>query len=247
MSFIKLFDYTQPVVAGATILGIALVSLGGIAGVTAYQLKTSGDTVAVTGSARATVTSDFARLVVTLETKTGLTEQQVGFKTLDTGVSRIKTALLEKGFSDIESPAGMSNADYYYPPQSGPVMTGYTVTRQVIVRSDNVGAMQELANTIGTFSGVGYTVSMNGLELTYRKLDTTRVELLSLAIKDAQARATAIASESDRSVGALRSSASGVVQVLPKGGVDVSDYGTYDTTSVEKEVMVTVRASFALD
>jgi hypothetical protein len=35
--------------------------------------------------------------------------------------------------------------------------------------------------------------------------------------------------------------------VLPKGGVDVSDYGTYDTSSMEKEVMVTVRATFALD
>jgi hypothetical protein len=28
---------------------------------------------------------------------------------------------------------------------------------------------------------------------------------------------------------------------LPKGGVDVSDYGMYDTQSFEKEIMVTAR------
>ncbi len=247
MSWTKLFDYAQPVVAGATILGFSLMALGGIGGLTAYHIKTASDTVAVTGSARTAVTADFGRLVVTLETKTGLDDQATGFRLLDTATARIVGVLKDRGYTDVEIPAGMSNPNYYYPPQSGPVMTGYSVTRQVIVRSEDVAQMQELANAIGTFSGAGYTVAMNGLELTYRKLDETRVLLLSQAIADAKARATAIASESGREVGALRSSASGVVQVLPKGGVDVSDYGTYDTSSMEKEVMVTVRATFALD
>jgi hypothetical protein len=47
-------------------------------------------------------------------------------------------------------------------------------------------------------------------------------------------------------VGALRSASSGVVQVLPEGGVEISDYGTYDTQNINKEVMVTVRADFSL-
>jgi hypothetical protein len=73
-----------------------------------------------------------------------------------------------------------------------------------------------------------------------------RVALLSSAIKDAGARAAAIAKESGRSVGTLRSASGGVVQVLPQGGVDISDYGTYDTQSKQKEVMVTIRAMFSL-
>ncbi len=38
----------------------------------------------------------------------------------------------------------------------------------------------------------------------------------------------------------------GVVQVLPPSSTEVSDYGAYDTSSIEKEVMVTVKASFRL-
>jgi hypothetical protein len=73
-----------------------------------------------------------------------------------------------------------------------------------------------------------------------------RVELLSEAIKDAKARAEAIAKESGRQVGELREATGGVVQVLSQGGVDISDSGSYDTESLNKEVMVTVRATFEL-
>ena len=44
-----------------------------------------------------------------------------------------------------------------------------------------------------------------------------------------------------------RAAASGVVQVLPKGSLEISDYGSYDTSSIEKEVMVTVRATFTIE
>jgi hypothetical protein len=84
------------------------------------------------------------------------------------------------------------------------------------------------------------------LELTYSKLAEMRVQLLSKAIKDAEERAQAIAKESGRTVGMLRKATSGVVQVLPAGGIEVSDYGSYDTQSLNKEVMVTVRADFSL-
>jgi hypothetical protein len=39
----------------------------------------------------------------------------------------------------------------------------------------------------------------------------------------------------------------GVMQFLAADGIEVSDYGSYDTSSLNKEVMVTVRASFSLE
>lgn len=33
---------------------------------------------------------------------------------------------------------------------------------------------------------------------------------------------------------------------MPVGAVEISDYGSYDTSGIEKEVMVTVKASFGL-
>jgi hypothetical protein len=73
-----------------------------------------------------------------------------------------------------------------------------------------------------------------------------RVKLLTEAVKDATLRANAIAENSGRGVGELRNAVGGVVQVLPAGGIEVSDYGSYDTVSLNKEVMVTTRATFGL-
>ncbi|HPO83031.1 MAG TPA: SIMPL domain-containing protein, partial [bacterium] len=66
------------------------------------------------------------------------------------------------------------------------------------------------------------------------------------AMNDAKARAEKIAQSSGQGVGSLRSASMGVVQVLEPNSTEVSDYGSYDTSTIEKEVMVTVRATFLL-
>ena len=242
----KLFDYSVPLVAAATILVVGGIIIAGIAAYTAYDIKLSRDSVEVTGSAREAVVADTARWVLNLETRTGVQDQQTGYTRLEEAVGRITEYLTEQGFTDFETPAVTSYPNYVYPQYGEPTMTGYSVSRQVIVRSSDVAKISELANNIEPFTGSNYNVSTYSLELTYSKLDEMRVTLLSEAIKDAKARAQAIASESGRSIGVLRNASSGVVQVLPQGGIDISDYGMYDTQSLNKEVMVTVPATFEL-
>ncbi len=246
MNIKKLFDYSVPLVAAATVLAVAAVVVAGIGAYTTYDIKLSRDNVEVTGSAKEAVVADRARLVINLETKTGGGDQQAGYTRLEAATGKITAYLQSQGFGDFETPSITSFPNYTYPQYGEPVFTGFTVSRQIILRSDNISGISALANSIEPFTGSNYTVTTQSLELTYSKLDEMRVTLLSEAIKDAKARAEAIASESGRSVGALRSATSGVVQVLPEGGVDISDYGMYDTQSVRKEVMVTVRATFEL-
>jgi hypothetical protein len=71
-----------------------------------------------------------------------------------------------------------------------------------------------------------------------------RVSLLGEAVKDAEARAKIIAQSGHRNLGVLTTASMGVVQVLTPNSTDVSDYGSYDTSSQNKEVMITVRATF---
>lgn len=246
MNLRKLFDYSVPMVAAATVLVIGAIIVTGIASYTAYDIKLSRDSIEVTGSAKKAVVADTARWVINLETKTGPNDQQTGYSRLESATNQITSYLREQGFEDFETPAVTSYANYTYPQYGEPQFTGFSVNRQVIVRSSDVERISTLANTIEPFVGPNYTVSTQLLELTYSKLDEMRVELLSEAIKDAQARAEAIAQESGRGVGVLRNASSGVVQVLPQGGIDISDYGMYDTQSMHKEVMVTVRATFEL-
>lgn len=246
MNIKKLFDYSQPLVAAATVLALGAVVLGLIAASTAYKIRVAGDTVVVTGSARRAVVADFARWTIHLETKTSVTDQQSGLNRLEAASKQITAYLAKAGFTDVEAPTANVFPNNIYPQNSEPILTGYTVSRDITVRTTDLDRVTDLANNIGPLTGAGYNVSTGNLELTYQKLDQMRVELLAEAITDAKARAGAIATESGRTVGALKEASSGVVQVLPQGGVEVSDYGTYDTQSRSKDVMVTLRATFSL-
>lgn len=246
MSVRRLFDYSVPLVAAATILIIGAIIVACIGAYTAYDIKLSRDNVEVTGSAKEAVVADTARLIINLDTRTGITDQRFGYARLEGASEKIVAYLESQGFTDYETPSMTSYPNYTYPQYGEPVFTGYSVNRQIIVRSNNIDSISTLANNIEPFTGTNYNVTIQSLELTYSKLDEMRVKLLSEAIKDAKARAEAIAKESGRSVGVLRNASSGVVQVLPQGGIDISDYGMYDTQSRNKEVMVTVRATFEL-
>jgi uncharacterized protein len=247
MNFKKLFDYSEPRVAAMTLLVVAVLISVFYGAQVLYDIKLAGDTVEVTGSAKQAVVADRARMVIMLETKTSLSDQSAGTARLQKAVDSVVAYLTAEGFTEYETPAGYVNTDYYYPQNSAPVQTGYTISRSVIVRTDEIEKLTLLANDTGPLSGTGYTVVVQGVELTYSKLDEMRVALLTDAIQDATDRANAIAAESGRGVGLLRNATGGVVQVLPAGGVDISDYGSYDTSSLNKDIMVTVRATFGLE
>jgi len=246
MNFKRLFDYSQPLVAAITILvaGLFIIVLYGSQVV--YTIVKGGDTIEVTGSAKEAVIADTARLSISIEVKTGIDGREQGTVLVEKAVKKVTTYLTSQGLTGFETPAGTTNATYYYPQNSEAVQTGHSVYRSVVVLGTNIETLTRLANDLSVVSGEGYLVTSGGLELTYSKLDEIRVRLLTEAIKDATERAKAIALDSGRSVGPLKNAVGGVVQVLPQGGVDISDYGSYDTTSLNKEVMVTTRATFEL-
>lgn len=246
MDIKKLLNFNEPLVSGATLIGFSIILATVVGSYSLYRTKVLGDTIEITGSAKESVTSDYSRWTISLDTKTGITNQQSGLDRLDKARAKVISYLESVGMSDIESPSAYVSADYSYPEGMAPIHTGYTVSRQIYVRSADVMRITELANNLEPLSGFGYNVTTQGVELTYQKLPEMRVRLLSGAIADARARAEAIARETDRSVSALKSATGGVVQVLPRGGVEISDYGSYDTQNMEKDVMVTVRAVFRL-
>ncbi len=247
MNFKKLFDYSQPMVAAMTLFVVTLIGLAYFGSQVVYNLKLANDTIEVTGSAKQSVVADRGRLVINLEAKTGLQNQNEGVRNLETAISNITKYLSDKNMTDIETPAGSTNATYYYPERGEAIQTGYSMTRSVIVRGTDLATLSQLANNTAPLNGNGYTVSVYGLELTYSKLDEMRVSLLSDAIADAKDRAEAIAANTGRGVGPLRNATGGVVQVLSQGSIDVSDYGSYDTSSMNKDVMVTARVTFGLE
>lgn len=57
----KLFDYSQPIVAGATVLTVGAIAVAIIGAYTVLGVVHARDAVEVTGSAKQTVAADTAR------------------------------------------------------------------------------------------------------------------------------------------------------------------------------------------
>jgi hypothetical protein len=77
-------------------------------------------------------------------------------------------------------------------------------------------------------------------------LSDIKLELLAEATKDAQKRALEIAKNSNVRLGNVTSLRVGVFQITEPFSTEVSDYGMYNTRTKQKDITVTVRASFKI-
>ncbi len=226
------------------ILGASLIITGIIIANSLLSIKKLDNVIAVSGSAKQTVKADsahwtgnFSRTIVKDKIKDGYTAMKNDEKL-------VRTFFEAQGFKEVEiSPVFMN--EVYKSDQNAP--TEYNLVQNVEVKSDDVQKMKDLAKNSDKLAEQGIIFSANPVEYYYSKLPDLRVSLLPEAIKDAKARAEAIAQSSGKQVETVKSVTMGVVQVMAAGSTtDVSDYGTYDTSSVDKEVMITVKTTFGL-
>jgi uncharacterized protein len=228
------------------ILGAAIIAAAAVFGVFFYFARTSpaGDVLAVTGSVKARVTSDQAKLVIAITRTATNRTLSTGYDEMAKDAEAVKSLLKNGGFEDKninEVPVSMNQVF----DQSGPT-DRYQFNETITLQSSDIAKVTDIYKKVTGLSAQGMIVSVQSLEYYYSKLPDLRVSLLADAIKDAKSRAAKVAEGTGRRVGEVQAASIGVVQVLAPNSVDISDYGSYDTSSIEKDVMVTVKASFRL-
>ncbi|MCK9344907.1 MAG: SIMPL domain-containing protein [Candidatus Pacebacteria bacterium] len=231
----------------ARTIGSALILSAAVFGAFYYnaQSVSQSDVLSVTGSTKETVDADQAKLIISLLRTVSQGSLSSGNISIarDRGIVRALLAKHEVAETEIsEGPVSM-NQMYSNDQATNP---HYELRQTIIVQSADIQKVTNIAKVVPDLTAQGAIVSVGSLEYYYSKLPEKRVALLSGAIKDAQARAQMIAESTGRKVGNIRSASSGVVQVLPINSIEVSDYGSYDTSSIKKDIMVTVKASFSL-
>jgi hypothetical protein len=232
----------------ALILGASLVIAVIIGGIFVKSIRNSSNTLTSTGSAKMHVVSDSAKFsgsVVAYGTQIQLPSR---YQEIDTNTAKVKAYLLEKGATEEEiSIAPVTLIEQYnYSSNSANEPKQYQLNQVITVNSTDVKLVTDIADGISEIAKKGVLFQTNGAQYLYSKLADLRISLLGDAIKDAKARVGEIAKASSAKVGNLKSATSGVVQVLAQNSIDTSDYGTYDTSTIEKDVMVTVRATFVI-
>lgn len=229
------------------IIGTSLVLSAIIGAYTFYAVRSFDNTLSVTGSAKQQVTSDTVKWTGMFMRTIKVSGMRSGYEQMAKDLAAVKQFLQEEGIPTQDVTIMPVTMEQVYDYQPGiDREREYTLRQMVEVRSKDVAKIAAISEKSQVLTARGVIFSTQSLEYYYSGIAELRVNLLAEALKDAQARASKLAEASGRSVGTLKSAASGVVQVLPVNSVEVSDYGAYDTTHVEKEVMVTVKAAFTL-
>lgn len=222
------------------IVGVILVSF------TLFQIKEADNTLSVTGSAKQSVKADMVKWNASFSRTVLASNLKAGYTQMKNDEAVVSKFLNDNGITETEvtiSPVSMQK-QYYYDKTNAP--DEYILTQNVMIQSSDIQKIGNISKSVQSVIDQGVIFSAYSPEYYYTKLPETRVSLLPDAMKDAQTRAQSIAQSTGKKVGSLKSASMGVVQVMQPNSVDISDYGNYDTSTIEKEIMITVKASFSL-
>jgi hypothetical protein len=139
-----------------------------------------------------------------------------------------------------------ANEEYSNGNNTGRILN-YRASRDVVVRSKDVELISKLSQGIGSILQAGVSVNNYGPQYYLSTLPKLRPQLLEKAMKDAKVRAEAITKAVGGKVGAVQAVRSGVFQVTTPDSTEISDSGSYDTSSIEKTVTSTVSVTFKVN
>lgn len=236
------------IIIASLIIALSLIICVFIYSNNLFKIQNLNNTLVVTGSSTKIVQSDLAKLSSSFSRNVTETDLKKGYSLMKEDEEKVIEFLSNNNILEDEYeiyPVSMYK-DYYY--DKG--MQGesrYNLSQQVIITSSDIEKIKNLSQKANDLIKLDVIYQTNAPEYYYTKLPEERINLLPQAVLDAQKRAEAIAKSSDRKVGALKSADMGVVQIMQPNSTDIASYGTYDTSTIEKEIMITVRANFVLN
>ncbi len=233
----------------AAIIGISFI-IGVVFFTNAWKSnQKANQTINVTGSAKKEIVSDLGFLRGTISVQ-ALTSESA-FAELNRQKPILISYLDSKGFSKdkIEFFTINNYPVYEMSPQgyqTGRVI-GYVYSQRIQIQSKDVYKIKDISLDITSLIQRGVNFNVEPPEYHYTKMADLKIEIQAEAAKDAMVRAKKIADATDRDLGPMRSARMGVLQITPKFSNAVSDYGINDLSSIEKEIVGVVNASFEIE
>ncbi|MFO0743534.1 MAG: SIMPL domain-containing protein [Candidatus Paceibacterota bacterium] len=119
------------------------------------------------------------------------------------------------------------------------------------ISSNDVNKIKDLSLNINSYINnnianyfADMSVTVQSTQYFYTKLADVKTEMLNEATKNAFERAEAIANSTSNHAGAVITASQGVFQITSRDSIDTSDYGSYDTSTIDKKITAVVRVSF---
>ena len=230
----------------ALILGLSLIGSALIGSVTMYKIRALDNTLSVTGSTKERVSADTAKWSIDVERIVLEGELAQGYEGVTADTKKVKAFLTKQGFAETEIRMSPISSNEYYT-GSGENQVRKTMVRQNIsVVTKNIQTVESAAQNTVVLAQQNLRFTSMQPEYLISNLPELRIQLIGKAIQDAKKRAESIAGAMGQSVGRMKSANNGVVQVMAPDSTAVSDYGEYDTSTKDKDVMLSVKAVFTL-
>ncbi|MEO8663956.1 MAG: SIMPL domain-containing protein [Ignavibacteria bacterium] len=232
----------------ALIISAGLIIMSIIVATTWRYVSRSNVTVTVTGSASKDIKSDYAIWRGSISNESS--SLQDAYAKLKTSNERVKSYLVSKGFpedkisiSAINITTQYVNNNEGYPTSQ---ISGYSLSQNFTLESNDVDKIDHLSREATELINEGIEINSPTPEFLYTKIGNLKVEMIGYAAQDAKQRADQIAQSTDNSIGEVRSSKMGVIQINSRNSTEISDYGVNNTSSIDKTITVVVNMSFSI-
>ncbi len=121
----------------------------------------------------------------------------------------------------------------------------YLFRQSVEIQSREVKRVEQIARQSPELIKHGMEFRSLPASYTYSELEQLKMDLLGRAMHNALERARTMSQSTGTSIGALVSATQGVFQITAPHSTETSDYGSYDTSTVEKTVKAVVSCEFS--
>ena len=242
---------TPPLVFATTVL-----SIGGLIGFTsASKILVDGfpatNTITVTGSSTERIESDIAKWEINVIARGS--SQVDSYKKHKLSIDKTLAFLKRYGVSNNEYQSvallpASTLKEKYHNRRTGEIISSEWVTKQLIeIESNDVFNIDQTYRKMSELLGKGVLVRPKRPEFTYTQLAAKRVEMLAKATKDAHTRAKAIVYQTGSGLGSVKKVDTGVFQITVPNSTKVSSWGSYDTSTINKDITAVMGVTFEVN
>lgn len=217
-----------------------------------WQRPSTDEVVTITGSAKESVTANLATYNLTFDASypVSMGLQKI-IEDFDKKTWALVGAIRYRGIPAENIKSGevsiRKNYEIIGYSENTQNIISYTLSRSISAETQDLVQADKLSKEMNAAAArTDIALSNSYTNYQYTDLESLRPQLLKRATEDAKVKAESMASSTGRKVGNLRAGRMGVVQVLAKNSIEISDYGSYDLSSPEKDIFVTVNVTFAL-
>ncbi|MCX7053244.1 MAG: SIMPL domain-containing protein [Proteobacteria bacterium] len=230
-------------------LALGLVLAAWIVASSLERIKLAGDKITVKGYAEERVLSDAGtwRAIVSVRAP----DLPMAYRKLEEDSVRVVKYLESVAGTDTKNlQQGTVNTQTIFEFGPGGVQTGrvlgYELSRQFEFSSQNVAQIGSIATGAARLISEGVAINAMPPQYFFTDLNAVKVRLIGAATRDSLLRAQQFAANSGVTVGPLRSASQGVFQITSPNSTETADYGSYDTSTVEKLVKAVVTVEYAV-